>query len=67
MGYTVTVDVYLDHFDDDDLIEEIESRGYEIVSQDALSAEEIQVILDLVARAKPGTIEYDIYEKLRKR
>lgn len=71
MAYiTVDVDVELDEFEDQELIDELEGRGW-FVSEDEpdeqLTREEKDVILDLLARAKPGSIEYNIYEKLRKR
>ena len=34
----VEVEVYLDDFDDDDLIDEIESRGYEVFTKNASRA-----------------------------
>lgn len=68
---SIDVDVNLDHFDDDDLIEELEERGYTILSEtgdnNQLTTDEIHAILDMCSRGKPGTIEYEIYEKLRKR
>lgn len=69
MAY-VTVDVGLEEFLDQELIDELEERGW-YVSEDEpeeqLTREEKDVILDLLARAKPGSMEYEIYEKLRKR
>lgn len=69
---TIDVDVYLDEFDDEDLIGELEGRGYRIVEGDDyapedLTDEEITTILDRFQMALPGTIGYNIYEKLRKR
>lgn len=63
------INVELDEFDDQDLIEELHSRGYYVGDNedDALTNDERDIILDLLVRAKPGTAEYDIYEKLRKR
>ena len=62
------VDVYTVDFSDDELIEELEGRGYNVQDyEDRLTSEEIEVIIDLVSSAKPGTIQYEIYEKLRKR
>jgi hypothetical protein len=67
----MSVNVDLDNFDDDDLIEELEERGYTILSEseenNQLTDIEIGAILTMCARGKPGTIEYEIYEKLRKR
>ena len=71
MAYA-TVEISLSEFDDDDLIDEIEDRGYRVVEDDEyvpgeLTSEEITAILDRFQMSLPGTIGYDIYEKLRKR
>lgn len=71
MAYiSVEVDVELDEFDDQELIDELESRGW-YVSEDepyeALTSEERDVIVNLMGIGKVGSIEYNIYEKLRKR
>lgn len=72
MAY-IEVDVELDVFDDQDLIDELEERGWFVgpdkdwEPDEGLTDEEKDVIVDLLARAKPGSIEYNIYEKLRKR
>lgn len=67
----VSVNVDLDDFDDGDLIVELEGRGYTILSEtddnNQLTMDEIHAILDMCSRGKPGTVEYEIYEKLRKR
>ena len=69
MAY-VEVEVGLEEFLDQELIDELEERGW-YVSEDEpdeqLTREEKDVILDLFTRAKPGSMEYEIYEKLRKR
>lgn len=74
MAYvTVDVDVELDEFEDQELIDELEGRGWCVSEEKGLAPDELltdeekDVILDLLARAKPGSIEYNIYEKLRKR
>ena len=72
MAY-IEVDVELDVFDDQALIDELEERGWFVgpdkdwEPDEGLTDEEKDVIVDLLARAKPGSIEYNIYEKLRKR
>ena len=70
MAY-VSVNVDLGDFDDQDLIEELEERGYTILSENddnnQLTDSEIEAIVTMCFRGKPGTIEYEIYEKLRKR
>ena len=64
----VEVDVDIVEFDDAELIDELEGRGYNVQDyEDRLTSEEIGVIIDMLSGAKPGTIQYEIYEKLRKR
>jgi hypothetical protein len=68
----VTVDISLDCIDDDDLIDEIEHRGYRVVEDDDyppgdLIQEEVDFILATFSTYAPGTMGYHIYEKLRKR
>lgn len=74
MAYiTVDVEVDLYNFDDQELIDELETRGWYVGEQkgvkpdEQLTLEEKDVILNLFARANPGSIEYNIYEKLRKK
>lgn len=73
MGRTyVEVEVDLDDFDDQDLIDEIESRGWRVVEDsdyapEDLTSEEIAVIVGAFQHCKPGTIGNSVYEKLRKR
>ena len=75
MAYvTVDVDVDMDEFDDQELADELSSRGWFVGEtkdwsppNEELTYEEINVILELFQMALPGTIRYEIYEKLRKR
>jgi hypothetical protein len=73
---TVDIDIedYLDEVDDQDLADELSSRGWFVGEtkdwsppNEELTYEEINVILELFQMALPGTIRYEIYEKLRKR
>lgn len=68
---TIDVDVYLDEFDDDALIEELEDRGYQVKHYkdvpEELTELEINAIVGMFEDSKPGTVGYEIYEKLRKR
>jgi len=69
---TMTVDVNLSDFIDEDLIDEIEDRGYRVVEDSVyvpedLIQEEVEFIAGVFSTYMPGTIGYDIYEKLRKR
>lgn len=69
----IEIDVELDDFDDQDLIDELESRGWFVgpdkdwEPDEGLTDEEKDVIVNLMGIGKVGSIEYDIYEKLRKR
>jgi|LakMenE18May11ns_1017448.scaffolds.fasta_scaffold9447402_2 hypothetical protein len=71
MAYA-TIDISLREFDDDDLIDEIEDRGYRVVEDDEfvpgdLIPEEVDFILATFSTHAPGTMGYHIYEKMRKR
>lgn len=71
MGYaSVTIEVDLGDLDTDDLCDELEGRGYKVIDEeddDQLTEVEITAILDRFQMSLPGTIGYEIYEKLRKR
>ena len=68
----VDVNIDLDEFDDQELIDELEDRGW-IVSDEKgkeildLTSEELDYIVDLVINCKPGTTGHEIYDKLKKR
>jgi replicative DNA helicase len=69
---TVDVDIeeYLDEVDDQDLADELLNRGWfvadkEYQPQEDLTDEEMDDILEKYYRSIPGTLGYDIYEKLR--
>ena len=71
---TVDVEVYLDDFDDQDLIDELEARGWFVGPDrdwqplsEELTEYEIAAIVGAFQDCRPGTIGNDIYEKLRKR
>ena len=63
----------LDTVDDQELIDELEDRGWFVGEErgwepnEELSQEEITFILNKFQMSLPGTIGYEIYEKLRKR
>jgi hypothetical protein len=68
----VEVDISLDSIDDDELIDELEERGYRVVEDsvyvpDDLIPEEVEFIVGTFSTYMPGTIGHSIYEKLRKR
>jgi hypothetical protein len=67
----VTVDVDLDGFDDQELIDELESRGYKIFDEEEETAQflnkyDCELILDRLGwDAKPGSEFGDVIEKVR--
>jgi hypothetical protein len=67
------VEFELDTVDDQELIAELENRGWFVGEEkgwepdEELSQEEITFILNKFQMSLPGTIGYEIYEKLRKR
>lgn len=68
----VTVDVCMDYFDDDDLIEELEDRGYKIFNEsnpgetDYLDKYECEEILSAIGdNVKIGSPLYNAVEKIR--
>ena len=71
----ISVDVYVDlnDFDDQELIDELEARGWFVGEEkgwepnEELTQDEITLILDKFQMSLPGTTGYEIYEKLRKR
>ena len=70
----MTVEIYLDEFNDQDLADELSSRGWFVgetkdwsPAAEELTYEEITTILDRFQMSLPGTTGYEIYEKLRKR
>jgi hypothetical protein len=71
MAYA-TIEISLREFDDDELIDEIEDRGYRVVEDDEyapgdLIPEEVDFIVGTFSTYIPGTIGHSIYEKMRKR
>ena len=73
---TIDVDIdivdYLDEVSDLDLTEELEHRGFYVSEKDVFSAkekltnEELDHIRDMVINGKPGSIEWHIYQKIKK-
>jgi len=67
---SVDVDIYLDEFDDDELIEELEARDYNVSKEKQPKAEdidkyEVEYLLDLVDKAeKKYYNHYTLREKL---
>ena len=72
---TIDVDIdiedYLEEVRDPYLIAELEDRGYEVIKEDddpleTLSKEELDHLRDMVINGKPGSIEWHIYQKIKK-
>lgn len=65
---TVDVDVDLDDFDDDDLIEEMEERGFKVLDADdnsgVLDKFDIQTLINIIGEQKIGSELWCIKEKL---
>jgi hypothetical protein len=67
------VQIEMGEFDDQELIDELENRGWFVGEEkgwepdEQLTKDEILLIADLFSNAEPGSNEYFIYEKLRKR
>jgi len=67
------VEVELGAIDDQELIDELENRGWFVGEEkgwepdEQLTKNEILLIADLFSNAEIGSEEYFIYEKLRKR
>lgn len=72
MAY-IKVDVGLKEFDAQDLIDELEERGWFVGEEKGwepsgdLTDDEITAVLEKFEYSFPGTLGYEIYEKLRKR
>ena len=69
---TVDVDVDMSEFDDQELIDELERRGWFVGEEkdwrpnEELTDDEIEYIVSMLTYAVPGSFAHGIYEKLRK-
>ena len=67
------VEVELSAVDDQELIDELENRGWFVGEEkgwepnEQLTEDEIAAVLEKFEMSSPGTVGYAIYEKLRKR
>jgi hypothetical protein len=65
---TVDVDVELDEFDDDELVEELEHRGYNVsknsIEIDALDKYELDFLLELVDKNNKDVYTNRVRDKL---
>ena len=73
MGVHAYVEVDLREFDDQDLIDELEGRGWFVGEEhgwrpnEGLTDEEMYYIASLLINAPLGSFAHGIYEKLRKK
>lgn len=74
MAYiSVDVEVDLNEFDDQELIDELKYRGWFVGEEkgwepsEDLTDDEITAVLEKFEYSFPGTLGYEIYEKMRKR
>ena len=65
MAY-VTVDVELDEFDDDELVEELESRGYTVVEEEVekFDMEDWKLLLEIIDTVPETVYTRRVREKL---
>ena len=72
---TIDVDIdiadYLDEVDNLDLIDELEARGFYVSEEEEdyleeLTKEELDHLRDMVINGRPGSIEWSIYNKIKK-
>ena len=72
---TIDVDIdiadYLDEVGNLDLIDELEARGFYVSEEEEdyleeLTKEELDHLRDMVINGRPGSIEWSIYNKIKK-
>lgn len=64
---TVDVDVYLDEFDEDDIVEELEGRGYTVTKNEEVESfdrEDWQLLLELVDSVPETVYTRRVREKI---
>jgi len=62
----VEVDIDLDDFSDDELIEELEQRGYKTLKYETpLERADIEKIINILGDPRIGSEEYFLLEKMR--
>lgn len=63
---TVDVEVYLDDFDDDVLIGELEDRGYKVGDNpDELTHEEYHFLMEMLEKLPYSPISRNVIEKIK--
>lgn len=63
-----TVEVYLDEWDDKELLEEIKNRGYTFnkLEEENITSQEIDRVVELIGDLKIGSCDYFIVDKLKR-
>lgn len=63
---TVDVDVYLDEFDDDELVEEVKARGYTVLEEqvEKFDTEDWKLLLEIVDTVPETVYTRRVREKL---
>ena len=67
----INIEDYLDEVSDLDLTKELEDRGFHVSEKEEdyleeLTNEELDHLRDMVIHGKPGSIEWAIYNKIKK-
>lgn len=67
----INIEDYLDEVSDLDLTKELEDRGFHVSEEEEdyleeLTNEELDHLRDMVINGKPGSIEWAIYNKIKK-
>ena len=67
----INIEDYLDEVSDLDLTKELEDRGFYVSEKEEdyleeLTNEELDHLRDMVINGKPGSIEWSIYNKIKK-
>ena len=67
----INIEDYLDEVSDLDLTEELEDRGFYVSEKEEdyleeLTNEELDHLRDMVINGRPGSIEWAIYNKIKK-
>ena len=63
---TVDVDVYMDEFDDDELVEEVKARGYTVVEEEVekFEMEDWKLLLEIIDTVPETVYTRRVREKL---
>jgi hypothetical protein len=64
MAY-ISVDVDIDEFDDDELIDELESRGYKVFDEDEVNPEPIKALYTAYTTMSPEFFQKELKKYFR--